>query len=155
MVQGMFVYYYTYLPRGFPEVASLIDDRPEVLLGATSPQDHHQGATLRLTLHIDKGLPLSKEVLVRTGEWQRFPDHAVLPFTAEAAGATGFFPHLEGEFEAAPVTGELTQLTLRGSYRPPLGKVGGLVDKALLGRFAEAAIKDLVDQLAYRATAAS
>ncbi len=49
----------------------------------------------------------------------------------------------------------MTQLTLSGTYRPPLGSVGGLVDKALLHRLAEAAVKDLIDQIGCRVTGAA
>ena len=44
--------------------------------------------------------------------------------------------------------GAPTGPSFRGSYRPPLGAVGGLLDQALLHRVAEAGIKDLLDQVA-------
>jgi hypothetical protein len=35
----------------------------------------------------------------------------------------------------------------QGTYQPPLGPVGRVLDRALFGRFAEASVKDFVDRV--------
>jgi hypothetical protein len=39
------------------------------------------------------------------------------------------------------------QVVFRGSYDPPFGGIGRLLDRALMHRLAEASVKSFVDQL--------
>jgi hypothetical protein len=64
-----------------------------------------------------------------------------------ATGASSLFPRLEAELEIADM-GDSVLVTLRGNYDPPLGTVGRLVDRAILGRVADATVKSWVDRLA-------
>ncbi|HUO46734.1 MAG TPA: hypothetical protein VM470_07875 [Acidimicrobiia bacterium] len=64
-----------------------------------------------------------------------------------ATGAASLFPRLQADLELADL-GETVLVTLRGSYDPPLGEVGRLVDRAILGRVADATVKSWVDRLA-------
>jgi hypothetical protein len=41
-----------------------------------------------------------------------------------------------------------TTLTLDGTYDPPLGSVGRILDRAILSRVAEATVRNWVDRLA-------
>jgi hypothetical protein len=59
-----------------------------------------------------------------------------------------------GDHPQADCRGGGRAARLSGTYRPPLEPVGGLV-KALLHRLAEAAVKDLLDQIGYRVTGAA
>jgi hypothetical protein len=43
---------------------------------------------------------------------------------------------------------EQTRLSLEATYQPPLGPVGRVIDRVLLGRVAESTVKNWVDQLA-------
>ena len=47
-----------------------------------------------------------------------------------------------------PLGPDLTQLTFQGSYTPPLGLPGRLLDRWVLHRVAEANVKNLVDRIA-------
>ena len=49
---------------------------------------------------------------------------------------------------------EMTSLSLEGTYQPPLGPLGRVVDRVALRKFAEATVKDWVDRVA-EAVAAS
>ena len=49
---------------------------------------------------------------------------------------------------AARLVDNETQLSLRGSYTPPLGWVGEALDRALLHRVAESTVKEFVDRIA-------
>lgn len=143
----MFVYYYTFVARPFDEVDRQLDGCPQRLLGVEAGPG---GESLRLRLGGERAIPLRKDVEINVGQ----PDHTdlrtILPLTVAAAGASGLFPRLEAELELAPMDPGLTQLTLRGSYRPPLGPVGERLDEAFLHRVTEAAIKELLDRLADR-----
>lgn len=47
-----------------------------------------------------------------------------------------------------------TQLGLSASYEPPLGLVGKIANRALLHRVAEITVKEFVEKIAARLTAA-
>ncbi|MFZ0179395.1 MAG: hypothetical protein WAL84_05920 [Candidatus Dormiibacterota bacterium] len=61
-----------------------------------------------------------------------------------APGATRLFPHLDGDLEFAPLGARTSQITLMGSYDPPLGFVGRRADVLLLHRIAEASIRSFL-----------
>ncbi len=76
----------------------------------------------------------------------------------EATGATaGLFPVLDANITLSP-DGDRTRLRLAGAYRPPLGRLGAGLDKAILHRIAAATIRalltDVASALATPATAA-
>ena len=48
----------------------------------------------------------------------------------------------------APLGSTRAQLTFRGSYDPPLGPVGEVLDRALLHRVAESSVKAFMDRIA-------
>src|SRR5712691_9313503 len=127
----MFVYYYTFVPRPFDELAGIVDGHPYRWLPSSTPAGDRAEEGILVNLGTDRRLPLRKEVVILAGEPDRSPLRAILPLTVMAADAPGLFPCLKAELELAPFDDEHTQLTLRGSYRPPLGSVGGLLDQAL------------------------
>lgn len=62
----------------------------------------------------------------------------------EAAGVTGgLFPALDADIRVTAV-GTGVQVTLTGSYRPPLGALGAALDRVLLRTVATATIKTLL-----------
>ncbi len=146
----MFVYYYTYVARPFDEIGQVLADCPRRLLGARTCAGGPGDGGVRLSLGTNAAFRLRKDVVINLGEPDRSDRRAILPLTVVAAGAPALFPRLEAELEFAPVDVGSTQLTLRGSYRPPLGPVGERLDEALLHRVTEAAIKELLDQVADR-----
>jgi len=68
-----------------------------------------------------------------------------IPISWQATGPSGLFPVLDGDLELATLGAERTQLAFSARYRPPLGLIGRMVDRALLSRVAEATIKDFVE----------
>jgi hypothetical protein len=146
----LFVYYFAYIERPYREVASALGDGAPDWLPGMVRDVCRAGEALRATVTVRRGLPLSKEVIVAVAEPRRRADDLVVPIRVTAAGPSSLFPRLEADVELAPLGPDLCQLTLRGSYKPPLGAVGALIDRALLHRVAEAAVKDLVEQIARR-----
>jgi len=68
-------------------------------------------------------------------------DTVVLPLRWEATGAAGrLFPVLDADLVLTGDGGERSTLALTGAYRPPLGGVGAVLDRALLNRAAAATI---------------
>lgn len=66
----------------------------------------------------------------------------------KAMGATVLFPVLDADLVLTKLGADRTRITLRGTYKPPLGVVGRLADRAILGRVAEATVHNWVDRLA-------
>lgn len=66
----------------------------------------------------------------------------------EATGATaGLFPVLDANITLSP-EGDRTRLSFAGTYRPPLGRLGAGLDKAILHRVATATIRALLADMA-------
>ncbi len=67
----------------------------------------------------------------------------------EATGVTGdLFPALDAELILMREGENRSRLGLIGSYRPPLGRAGAAVDRAIMGRVATATIRTLLERLA-------
>jgi hypothetical protein len=67
----------------------------------------------------------------------------------EATGiAGGLFPVLDANISLSPAGEHSTRLALTGSYRPPLGRIGTALDKAILSRVAAATIHALLHSIA-------
>jgi hypothetical protein len=63
----------------------------------------------------------------------------------EATGVTGgLFPVFDGDLTLSRIDAGSTRLTLVGSYRPPLGGLGAGLNKAVMGRVAQATIRALL-----------
>jgi len=65
----------------------------------------------------------------------------------EATGAPRLFPKMDAEVVLAALGPGLTQLSLRSSYRPPLGSIACWT-APFSHRMAEASVKGFMDRLA-------
>ena len=67
----------------------------------------------------------------------------------EAAGAAGtLFPVLDANISISPAGDDAAQLTLAGSYRPPLGRLGAGLDRTIMHRVAAATMRCLLQSVA-------
>lgn len=63
----------------------------------------------------------------------------------EATGvAGGLFPVLDADISLSPAGEHAARLALAGSYRPPLGRIGAALDRAVLHRVAAATMSALL-----------
>ncbi|HLF69961.1 MAG TPA: hypothetical protein VI541_03275 [Actinomycetota bacterium] len=146
----MFVYYFCHVAGPFEKARAIFEDHPQRWLPAYLEKAFDRGDALRVTVGIGDGFRLSKDLLVSIGEIRKDEGKVSLPLDVKASGEARLFPHLWADLELARLGEGLAQLTLRGSYKPPLGWVGQMLDRALLHRIAEAAVKDFVEQIAGR-----
>jgi hypothetical protein len=92
---------------------------------------------------------VSKLVRVEVGDVVARADSASLPLRWEAIGpGSGLFPALDADITVTPDGERATRLILTGVYRPPLGSLGAMLDRALLSRIATATIRDFIGRLA-------
>jgi hypothetical protein len=91
---------------------------------------------------------LSKLVRVCFAEPVRRGATITVPLRWEATGAAGeLFPVLDADLIMASHGDDQTLLELTGSYRPPFGRVGAALDRAILHRLATATIRSLLEGL--------
>ena len=148
------VYYYTYVDLA-PEVAiPLLRGEPSMWLPA--PAEPQWPGAWHVDLCAEGALPRSiadHRVVVELADVVGDEDRLLRPLTWRSATAPGIFPVFEGDLELVALSGGMCQLSLMGTYRPPLS-VAGTAGDALLGHHvAEACVRRFVLDTAERMTA--
>jgi hypothetical protein len=140
----MFVQYYGVVDRPFAEVSEdLIAMGNGLSVTANVAYRHGEELLARLS---GPGA-VAKTVVLELGEPVRAGDSTTVPLSWWATGTPGLFPTMDADLTAAALGPDLTQITFRGSYKPPLGIVGQVLDRTLLHRLAESSVKDFVDRV--------
>jgi hypothetical protein len=112
-----------------------------------SAQDAYGGTTAGIARVGVAGI--SKLVRVQASELAGTADSAGLAIRWEAAGSDSrVFPVLDADLRLAPAGEQLTLLTLTGSYRPPFGRAGEAVDRAVMHRVAAATVRNFLASMA-------
>jgi hypothetical protein len=107
---------------------------------------YREGEQLRA--RVGPSATVAHEVRLDIGLAEIHSSGLVYPIHWTAQGAGLLFPELNADLVLSKAGSGTTHLTLKGTYKPPLGAFGRLVDRALLGRFAEATVVDWMDRLA-------
>jgi hypothetical protein len=76
------------------------------------------------------------------------PDSVMLPVSWVAVGGPPIFPKMEGTLHAQREGPGLTRLTLNARYDPPMGRLGALIDRAVMHRVAALTLADFIERLA-------
>jgi hypothetical protein len=149
MLSGMFVRYYADLARPFADVEAPLLDDPERWLPAIFEAAEDRGSRLMADVGFSVGRDhrVDKQVEVHIGDPYRMSGKTTVPITWSASGAERLFPSLEGDLEIAAVGERRSQLSISARYKPPLGVLGRVVDRALMHRIAEATLKDFLDRV--------
>jgi hypothetical protein len=92
----------------------------------------------------------SKLVRVRFLDPVYHDDVMTLGLRWEATGITsGLFPVLDANITLTPTGAHTTRLALAGTYRPPLGRLGAKLDRAILNQVAATTVRILLRNVAY------
>ena len=92
---------------------------------------------------------LSKLVRVRFAKPVRWDGVITMPMRWETTGAAGeLFPVMDADLTLTSDGESQTRIRLDGSYRPPFGRAGAALDRAVMSRLAEATIRSLVEGVA-------
>jgi len=144
----MFARYYVELPMP----ADLLRDRllasPSAWLPDLAAEAHAHGEGLLADVGFGARVRVSRRVIVEVGVPLRRHSTTLLPIRWRPAAASGLIPELEGDLEVASLTPSSSQLSINARYAPPIGRVGAVIDRALLHRVAEATLKDFLDRVA-------
>lgn len=141
----MFVQYSTKVSVGLGAVETQLSSL-HARMGEIADLAYREGEGLRSKVGPVSSLAKSVALEVGTPQIQR--KGLVYPLRWSAVGAEALFPELLADLVLTHSGMEETTITLVGTYDPPLGVVGRVLDRALLGRVAEATVRDWVDRLA-------
>jgi hypothetical protein len=75
-------------------------------------------------------------------------DTLVVPLSWKSSELPSLFPMLDGDLQLAPLDEQSCRVTLSASYVPPLGALGGGLDRALLHRVASSTVRSFLARLA-------
>lgn len=95
---------------------------------------------------------VSRRVQLAIGVTEIRAGGLVYPIHWTVNGASMLFPSLEADLWLTKTGSHQTRMTLKGTYRPPLGTLGRIADRALLGKVAEATIADWMERLSAAVT---
>jgi len=76
------------------------------------------------------------------------PETTLIHLEWESSKMPNLFPFMKAELSVYPLTSTETQLVLEGTYEPPLGLLGSVLDAALGHRIAEAAVHQFITDVA-------
>jgi hypothetical protein len=140
----MLVYYFAEVSRPYEEAESVLF---KLLGGLSEAADiaYREGEDLRAQLGIHSQ-GFHKTVRLDVGEPLRREGQTTIPLRWEATGATGLFPAMQADLTLARLGPRISQLAFSGSYDPPLGALGLVLDRTL-HRIAEATVKRFTDRL--------
>jgi hypothetical protein len=142
----MFLHYETELSLPLPEVQRGLDSvRSE--LRTMADVAYREGEELRARVGPGAG-KIAKEVRLEIGPPEIHRSGLVYPVSWSAVGSETLFPRLNADLIVSHIGPDQTRIIMDGTYQPPLGPLGKVVDRVLLRRVAESTVKTWVDRLA-------
>ena len=141
----MFIEYSTRVKAGLADVEKSLD-AIRGNLEEWADVAYRDGEQLRARVGPSEGL--AREVKLEIGIAEIHAYGLVYPVQWTAAEAALLFPDLTADLILSSRGSHETELTLKGTYQPPLGTLGKLADRTVLHRVAEATVKDWMDRLA-------
>jgi hypothetical protein len=151
----MFARYFVELQLPFERVRDALTRSPEEWLPGIARRADDTSQVLLTEVGFGARERIDRTVAIRFGQPIAMPTKTILPMHWEDGSAGGLFPSMDADLEVAPIGPSRTQLAISARYRPPLGALGRVIDRAVLHRVAEATLKDFVDGVAAALTAGS
>lgn len=147
------LYDHTRIDRAPEEVRAIIAGDPTQWL--PDPGKPFAGDRWEVVLHAERLVPLMTGAVsadVHVGPVRMLADGraVVRALTWRAIEDASTYPTFEGEVEVTALSDRSTQLSVFGSYVPPMGPLGGAFDAALGHRVAELTMRNFVTGVAER-----
>jgi hypothetical protein len=143
------IHRYAYSARRFDDLCPLLADGGARLFGA---EDNSEGGGFELRVS-RAGVDVPRTVRVHVGGLIHLDHRAVVPLSWADFGHPRLFPVLKAVIELAPADygrHSITQVGLLGRYRPPLGALGGAVDRIAGAEIVAESVTTFVADLAAR-----
>lgn len=148
------VYLFDYVRHPYPAVRDLLRDDPFQVLASATEDAGRRRDEVATNLEVElAGVEIGRTVKVEVvgfEEKEKPWPIAKLQVRWKAADLPAAFPSMEAQLEAYGLSERETQISFLGTYRPPLGILGGLADAALLHRVAEASLHRFFSSLLER-----
>lgn len=149
------LYAYEYVGLHYDGIVALLQREPTVILQPATEQASNRAHEVLSTLVVPiGGFRLARDVTVSVGELDQLEGRrARLPMKWHASANQGLFPVMEAHLEIAALSLDEpnTQVSIVGSYVPPVGVVGAIGDSvSAVHRLAEAAVHRLVRDVCIR-----
>ena len=144
------LYYYTHLALDPETALGLLRDQPRRWLPDPGME---YGDGWLVDLRADGALPRSMarhSVVVDLGQPSGDTGRELRSITWRSASAPGLFPVFHGDLELTSLSPDTCQLSLMGTYRPPLMVAGDAGDALLGHHVAEACVRRFVLDTAQR-----
>lgn len=138
----MYIQHSVHIHRAIAECAKTLEDGSRTWFPRLTP-DSQTAVGLRVA-----GVSIRKRVTVELGNPEQHGDWTDVPISWKATFPERLFPVLNGRLELVPVDQVETRLTVSGMYEPPLGRLGNLIDEALMHSVAEATVRELTEEIA-------
>lgn len=146
----MFVHYFTHVALSVPEVEARLDEVKNRLADMADVA-YREGEELHSKVGPwQDGFAKEVDLVIGTAEIHR--TGIAYPVTWTATNAGLLFPSLKANLLLAHVGKDTTRIAFEGTYEPPLGPIGKIADRAVMGRFAEATVRNWLDRLAMALT---
>lgn len=132
-------------PVPFPSAAEYLqrDFRSWIAPLVTSAID--DGERLRIRVGPGTGPRIvAKQVEVDLGDLRKHRDEVVVALSWQVNGGSWLFPRLDADIGLGSLDEERSHLWLDGSYIPPLGRPGQMLDRTLMYRVAEITIRSFL-----------
>jgi len=144
----MFARYFVELGISKDRVEATLSQDPSLWMTRLAEHANRRGDTLLADVGFGENVRIARTVEIEFAAGVHTGNKAIFPFRWSASGPGGMFPALDADLEVAPLDAETTQLSISARYIPPLGRLGRLIDRAVLSRVAEATVKDFLDRVA-------
>lgn len=152
MTRPLYAYAYAHVP--YDDAIAMLAEDPHGLLQSATDASLEHADTVVANLHLEiGGFDLGRDVVVDLGQFNPVEQlRGVLPISWEAAEGHVLFPTVDATLEVAAMSlhPPMVQVTLAGTYEPPLGPLGRVIDRAVTRRLAEAVIHRFVHDVAER-----
>lgn len=102
----------------------------------------------QLTARVGPTEQFAKKVHLELGMAEIHRRGLVYPVRWTATGPSAVFPTLTADLVLSHRGPEATHLTLEGTYQPPLGALGRVVDRLALRKVAEATVRSWLERVA-------
>jgi hypothetical protein len=147
------LYFYEYVRRTADDIVGAVTEPTSRLFQTATDRAVAGTDDLHSRLHVRVGgFDVGRDVTVELGAPERRPYAVVIPIHWRATSHAALFPSLKASLEITEIDPDLPlcQLSIIGSYHPPVGPAGALGDRTLGHRLAEAAVRHFITELAAR-----
>jgi hypothetical protein len=149
------LYFFEYVDRDARSVLAILSEPHAGIFQGATDVALAEAERFRSRLHVETlGLDIGKDVAIEVGKPNDRGYAVFIPIRWRAASQAALFPTLEAELEIAPLSDDpahpMTQISILGRYRPPVGPFGAIGDAVIGHRIAEATVRNFVRDLATR-----